>query len=202
MKAIGPESDYDNRVSPLINELMTLAKSVSPPIPFAACSTFVSSESDEKEGSVSSAYATQKGTTPRMQRILSIAMNRGLPPFSLMATMMMGKMNNKRELDKGWYRATKKHHDVMKKMDVILKQVEELVDQGEEYIFPTAIVVQTPQKGTYRVIGSYPSKEYDGIQFMRVIASQGMSTDAVSTLLGPTPDPGIMRLHKMLKKAK
>lgn len=177
------EEIYDAEVSPLVKKVLDLCNSTTPKIPIATCSSFWSEEQDT-EGSCSSFIAEKDSCSLRMEQIGACAMNRGQPPMSINARLMIkgGEEFTPKKLDAKWYAAKPEHHDAMKKIAPILMQIKELVD--ETYCFPTAIVIQTPKKGLYTVIGKWGSNERQSIQYMRVIAEYGYTQEAAKLLMG------------------
>lgn len=177
------EKIYDAKISPLVKKVLDLCNSTNPKIPIATCSSFWSEEQG-MEGSCSSFIAEKPSCSLRMEQIGACAINGGRPPMSINARLMIGggKEYNAKKLDAKWYTPEPEHHEAMKKIGSILTQIKELVD--ETYCFPTAIVIQTPKKGLYAVIGKWGSSSYDAIQYMRVIAEYGYTPEATKLLLG------------------
>lgn len=188
------EEDYDINVAPLVDEIVELCKSVEPNFPLAICSTFASEESDTGEVSCCTALV-QAHASQRMRYIASVCQNRGKPPMALMAQMHLGKVTEK-EMDKDWYKSTPKHKTVGMKIFKLVRQFEKIVN--ETYIFPTALVLQCNTPGKYLVAGKWPSQNYDGIQFMRVIAQHGFTEEAVRQITGN--DPGLGKFIMDMRK--
>lgn len=196
-REISSEAIYDEKVSPLVSDLIQLCKKQN--VPLLTCSTFISTD-EEIEGSCSSCVIGNSASL-RMKEIAPMAMNHGKPGISTFAKIMTSEYSNK-ELDANWYKS--KHKKDFPKIVELLKKIQVLVDIT--YKFPTAIIVQTPNPGSYMIVGGHPSDgTYDGIQFMRVIAEHGYSPKSLTLLSGgedKSMTKNMLRIQSMGKMTK
>lgn len=191
---ISPESVYDDEVDPLMKRLIFMCKTQK--VPMLSCSTFRSS--DGKEGSVCSVILGDNASL-RMQHLLPIVAGNGLPSHMVFARIMLG---DDQGFDDKWYKGVTEQK--FAPIEKLAREIETLVNQT--YVFPTAIIIQTPTPKRYLIIGQYPSDKYEGIQYMRVIAEHGYSNVAAKTLCGGRDDDpiakNILSVKALIGKAK
>jgi hypothetical protein len=186
---ITSEQIYDENVSPSVVQLTALCQASN--IPLIICSTF---SRDDEEGSVSTCVGMANASL-RMKHISAFAANAGRVTAGLNAKLMLGDDSG---FDANWAVKNPKNWT---EIENLINAIATLVDVT--YKFPTALIVQTPTKGTYIIRGSYPSDAYQGIQYMRVIAEHGYSQQAMRELMGDSggaESDAILRTFSMMRQ--
>jgi len=192
--AIGSHTSFDKHVAPLLAQLITVCNFSKPELSVVCMATMMNEEEDE---SIHHFCLLPKHASPLMADIGSIVeLAGGKFPRHLMPNLMM-----MRDLpSKPWPTIIKDTNS-----DLVFKSIlklSELISQAcEKYTFPLALVIQSPQAiNSYIVVGKWPSQEFEGIQFARVLGKcKGYTEEAVKTLCG---EKGAEEANFMVEMAK